>query len=61
MGTIRNYKIDNIGQFYVFKVTCMQNLSQIYRVVYELWIYFCTKSLPLEGLIFKNEETLNNL
>jgi hypothetical protein len=61
MGTIRNCKIDNIGQLYVFKVTGMQNFNEIYRVVYELWIYFWTKTLPLEGLIFRNEETVNNL
>jgi hypothetical protein len=40
MGTIRNCEIDNIGQLYIFKVTCMQSLDKIYRVVYELCIYF---------------------
>jgi hypothetical protein len=52
--------MDKIGQLYVFQVTCMRNLNKIYRVVYELWIYFTTKTLHLEGLIFRNEETLNN-
>jgi hypothetical protein len=55
MGTIRNCKIDNIRQLYALKVTCMQNWNNFYSVVYELWIYFLTKTLLLEGLFFRNE------
>jgi hypothetical protein len=50
MGTIRNCKNDNIGQLYALNVTCVQNLNKIHRVVYELWTFFITKTLPLEGL-----------
>jgi hypothetical protein len=39
MGTIRNCKIDSIGQLYANKVTCLQNLNKIYHVVYELWTF----------------------
>jgi hypothetical protein len=42
MGTIRNYKIDNIqfGQLYTLKDTRMQNLNKVNRMVYELWRFF---------------------
>jgi hypothetical protein len=33
MGTIRNYKIDNIDQLYTLKDTRMQNLNKVYRMV----------------------------
>jgi hypothetical protein len=36
MGTIRNYKIGNIGLLYTLKDTCMQNSKKVYRMVYEL-------------------------
>jgi hypothetical protein len=39
----------------------MKTYSKIYRAVYELWTFFRTKTLLLEGLFFRYEETLNNL
>jgi hypothetical protein len=56
MGTIRNYKIDNIGQLYTLKDTIMQNLNKVYRMVYELWRFFLSKTWLLEGLFFRNEK-----
>jgi hypothetical protein len=40
MGTVRNYKIDNIDQLYTLKDTRMQNLNKVNRMVYEIWIFF---------------------
>jgi hypothetical protein len=43
MDTIRNYKIDNIVELYTLKDTRMQNLNEVYRMVYELWRFFLSK------------------
>jgi hypothetical protein len=56
MGTIRNYKIDNISQLYTLKDTRMQNLNKIYRIVYELWRFFLSKTWLLAELFFRNEK-----
>lgn len=56
MGTLRNYKIDKIGQLYTLKDTCLQNLNKVYGMVYELWRFSFTKTWLLEGLFFRNEK-----
>jgi hypothetical protein len=50
MGTIRNYKIDNIGLLYTLKDTCMQNLKKVYRMVYEVWWFFLLKTCLLSEM-----------
>jgi hypothetical protein len=60
MDTIGNCKIDNIGQLFVLKVTCMKHLNEIYRAVYELWISRISElNIAVRMAFFRHEKTQN--